>query len=258
LPEPKHYTRASVEPIYAHLFRTGIFRVAEADGRIVSICSAIVRDKLWFLSMFWALPEFQQNKIGGPLLTQVWEEGRRHGAEIDFTWSSIDFPALGVYMKRGMLPVCQIFTLAGAPTTAPSVPSGYALEPLEPAFASRLDALVRGTSREVDHTFWRAQAGRLCQVRAAREIVGYFRVEGGAIGPAAWTESVHAAPVLALAIAQAKRDAAEIRLVAPGVNHSALALALQIGLKLVGSAHLLSSRPFGALERYLPSGPAVF
>src|SRR5689334_15781112 len=56
---PSTFTRASVLPVYTHIWRTGIFEVAEEDGRIVSICHAIVRDELWFLSGFWTLPAYQ-------------------------------------------------------------------------------------------------------------------------------------------------------------------------------------------------------
>src|SRR5690242_19304046 len=79
-PPPASLTRATVEPVFAHLLRTGIFHVAEAEGRLVSICGAPVRGGVWFLAVFFALPEFQRRKLGRPLLTQVWDDGQRRGA----------------------------------------------------------------------------------------------------------------------------------------------------------------------------------
>ena len=44
----------------------------------------------------------------------------------------------------------------------------------------------------------------------------------------------------------------------PGMNHDAMQFALRSGLRLTGFSHLLTSAPFGHLDRYLPSGPALF
>ena len=41
----------------------------------------------------------------------------------------------------------------------PPVDRGYAAEPLGIALAMDIDAEVRGTRREVDHTFWLAGSG---------------------------------------------------------------------------------------------------
>jgi GNAT superfamily N-acetyltransferase len=254
---PASYTREFVLPRYAHLRRTGIFRVAEADGKIVSICSAIVRDELWFLSMFWTLPEWQQRGVGTPLLKQVWQQGREQGARVDFTWSSIDFAAIATYMKLGMLPGCQIFTFAGSPAALPPPPPGYVLEDLERDSASNIDRKVRGTAREQDHAFW-SSGGIRYRVRAGGEIAGYFYVFDGVIGPAAWSGAEHAQAVLALALRAAGEQVPEIKLMAAGMNHSAIRAALGAGLRLAGSSHLLCSRPFGALDQYLPSGPVLF
>ncbi|HEV2706595.1 MAG TPA: GNAT family N-acetyltransferase, partial [Pyrinomonadaceae bacterium] len=96
--------RSFIEQMYEHIRRTGIFRVAESEGRIVAVCHAVVRDSIWFLSGFWALPELQRQKIGMPMLREVWEAGAAAGARTFFTWSSVDTTAMAAYMKMGMLP----------------------------------------------------------------------------------------------------------------------------------------------------------
>src|SRR4051794_26541462 len=85
---PPAWTLDATNTVYRHIHRTGIFYVAEMNRRIVSISHAIVRDHLWFLSGFWTLPQFQSQKIGGPLLKKVWKEGEKLGASTFFTWSS--------------------------------------------------------------------------------------------------------------------------------------------------------------------------
>ena len=100
---------------YPHVFRTGIFRVAEDHGELVSICHAIVRGPMWFLSGFWTRRDRQNSGIGGRLLREVWEEGRGRGASIFFTWSSIDLTAIATYLRRGMFPGYHILSFSGEP-----------------------------------------------------------------------------------------------------------------------------------------------
>ena len=123
LPAPSNYTRESVTPAYEHLFETGIFEVAELDGHIVGFAAAIVRDSIWFLAMFWVLPEHKLRGIGRPLLERVQKLGAEQGATILATWSSIDFAAVASYLKLGLLPGCQIFTFTGALSKPPTVHS---------------------------------------------------------------------------------------------------------------------------------------
>ncbi len=162
--DPGELHRQEWQSAYHHVFRTGLFRVAELEGRMAAICHAIVRGPLWLLSGYWTRPGLQGQGVGGPLLAAVWEEGRARGATTFFTWSSIDLTATAACLKRGMLPGYQILSFAG---------------PL-------------------------------------------------------------------------------VRLRALGANHVSIRFALGAGLRLAGYSHLLTTAPFGTLERYVPSGPTLF
>lgn len=248
----------AVEHNYRHVLRTGIFHVAEVAGRVGAICHAVVRGRLWFLSGFWALPELQRQKLGGPLLRLVRDEGARQGADTFFTWSSVDLTAMATYMKLGMLPGYQLLTFSG-PVPEAGGADGFEVEPLSVAAAAGLDESVRGTRREVDHRFWLSGAetrGR--QLLRDGRVVGYFYLTRGVVGPAAWAEGVGADELLRAACREAGDEAGEFRLMAPGVNHEAVRFALSNGLRLVAFSHLLTSGPFGRLERYLASGPMLF
>jgi GNAT superfamily N-acetyltransferase len=242
---------------YPHVFRTGIFRVAEEDGELVAICHAIVRGPLWFLSGFWARPDRQKTGIGGRLLREVWDEGRARGASTFFTWSSIDLTAMASYLRRGMLPGYQILSFVGGPASTTVVASDVA--PLSPQVAAALDRDVIGTSREIDHSFWSTEPGRVGRavMRGGRP-VGYYYVRAGSIGPAAWTSSTDADAVLRAAIAEARAQSPIVRLRALGANHDTIRFALASGLRLAGYSHLLTTAPFGNLDRYAPSGPTLF
>ena len=242
---------------YPHVFRTGIFRVAEEDGELVAICHAIVRGPLWFLSGFWARPDRQRTGIGGRLLREVWDEGHARGASTFFTWASIDLTAMASYLRRGMLPGYQILSFVGEPASTTVVASDVA--PLSPQVAAALDSDVIGTSRKIDHGFWSTEPGRVGRavMRGGRP-VGYYYVRSGSIGPAAWTSSADADAVLRAAIAEARAQSPIVRLRALGANHDTIRFALASGLRLVGYSHLLTTAPFGNLDRYAPSGPTLF
>jgi hypothetical protein len=257
LPAPA-FTRQAMEPMYDHLRRTGIFRVAVSEGKIVAICAAIVRDGLWFLSMFWTLPPFQKQRIGRPLLQQVWDEGTAEGAKVRFTWSSIDFTAVATYMRLGMLPGGPVLTFAGPPSKAPARPTSFGLETLDARTAARIDTLVRGTPREVDHALWLASGGAAHEVWMGGQAVGYFYARNGIIGPAAWIAPEYGRAVVDLALGMARTQASDVRLMAVGENHTAIGAALDHGLKLVGTSHFLRSEAFGRMDQYLPSGPVLF
>jgi len=258
LPAPLAYTPSAVQPLYQHLFTTGIFEVAEEAGRLVTIASGIVRDSLFFLSMFWSLPEYRERGIGKPLLRRVHEEASRRGAISSATWSSLEFAAMGTYLKLGMLPRGPILTFAGAPTRIPVATTDVRIRPLEAATACQVDRTVRGTARPVDHAYFSASGARGFECLSGKELAGYFYVKGGVIGPAAWTDDAHGDTVLSAAFTEARTGSPEIKLIVLSSNEAALRAAVGAELKIVGSAHWFTSAPFGALDRYVPSGPGVF
>lgn len=251
--------RAVIETGYRHIYETGIFYVAEVDGRIAAICNGVVRGPLWFLSGFWMLPQFQRQRIGGALLKRVRDEGERAGANIFFTWSSVDQTAMASYMKQGMLPGYQILTFAGALGERQEQRDGYDIEPLDISYAVGLDERVRAAGREVDHRFWLTQSGHQGrQVMREGRALGYYYLNQGVVGPAAWGDPEDAQILLEASCREASLQAEQVRLMIPGINHTAIRFALRKGLRLTGFSHLLSTAQFGRLEQYLASGPLLF
>lgn len=255
--------RESVAASWGHVLATGIFKLAESDGRVVAICHAVVRDRLWFLSGFWMLPEFQGRGAGGRLLREVRDEGARRGAEIFFVWSSVDRTAMASYLRMGMLPGYQILSFSGPAAAHAGAPAGYSLAPLARETAARFDEEARGTRREVDHDFWLAHPVlRHRQITRGGRPVGYFYFTTGpesVVGPVVWAEGEDASAVLALAAREAAAEGAEtVTLRAPGVNHAAIRYALGAGMRFTNYSHFFTSAPFGRMERYVPSGPMLY
>lgn len=237
--------------------RTGIFWVAADDERLLALACATLRDDEWFLSGFWTRPAEQGRGVGGPLLRHVWDEGVRRGARRQFVWASGDPPAIASYLKLGMLPGSQLFAFKGVPRS--SGPDDLETTALGPEMTGAIDRAVRGISRIGDHRWWQEQAGYTGRaVTRGGRIVGYYYLHDGVIGPAAWLDDADGAPLLASAIAEAASTQPEVQLVAPGMNHLALRVALGAGLRLVRTSHLLWTEPFGQMERYVPSGPLLF
>ena len=119
--------------------------------------------------------------------------------------------------------------------------------------------MVRETERRVDHHFWLEEVGyEGFEVLREGRTVGYFYVNQGAVGPAAWMKADEAEVLLAAACREASNGGREVRLMIPGVNHDALRFAFTEGLRLAAYSHFLTSAPLGRMEQYLSSGPSLF
>lgn len=258
LVRPIGYTRESVLPLYEHLFDTGIFEVAEVAGEVVGIAAGVVRDEIFFLSMFWVLPTHKLQGIGRPLLERVQGLAEARGATKRCTWSSIDLPAVAMYMKLGLMPAGPIFTFAGAAPRGANADPRVQLTALDENHASAIDHIVRGTPRAADHAFWKSRQVPGFQVEIQGRTVGYFYAQSGVIGPAAWLRAEDGTLLLESAIAIAGGQAKEIKLIALGLNQTAIRAASAAGLRLISASHLLQTESFGKLEQYLPSGPGLF
>ena len=240
--------------IYQHILSTGIFHVAVDGQRIVAFACANLRDRLWFLSGFWVRPASQNRHVGMGLLRRVWDAGRQAGATTYFVWASVDLPAMAAYLRLGMLPGTQILAFEGAPKVTVLASAAYTTQPLNKAVAMGLDKVMLGARREQDHDYLMRAGWQGTQVMRGGIGVGYYYLHDGVIGPAAWTHPRHSDALLALACG----GQPQVKISAPGMNHDAIQFALAAGLRLTGFSHLLTTSPFGHLDRYLPSGPAIF
>lgn len=264
LPAPVGYTRAAVEPLYEHLFDTGIFEVAELGGKVVAFAAGVVRDEIWFLSMFWVLPQHKLHGIGRPLLERVQRLAEAEGATKFCTWSSIDFAAVSMYLKLGMMPAGPIFTFSGPILHLPTPHPSARLSEFDASQASAVDHVVRATPRAQDHAFWQARNVPRFLLEIDGRTAGYFYCDEGVIGPAAWLHEEDGEALLASALIQAHAQTAKgpqgssAKLSAIGLNQTAIRAAAAAGLRLVSSSHFLRSEELGKLEQYLPSGPGLF
>jgi GNAT superfamily N-acetyltransferase len=105
--------RPAVLVAYEHYLSTGIFHLAELDGQIVAIASAVIRDQIWYLNGFWVRPNQQRKGIGMPLLRLVWNAGKEAGASIFFTHASMDMTAMAAGVSNRIWSIEDIVSLVG-------------------------------------------------------------------------------------------------------------------------------------------------
>src|SRR5262245_46816451 len=90
----------------------GYFCAVE-EGRITGMVSALVRGPLWFLSMFFILPDSQGRGLGRALMEPALAYGGSRRAEIRFTLATLDPRAQTRYVMAGMAPRWPIYRLDG-------------------------------------------------------------------------------------------------------------------------------------------------
>jgi GNAT superfamily N-acetyltransferase len=275
---------ASLIRLYAHLRSTdpGRFVVAtmasiETGGeeRIVAFAAAIMRERLWFLSMLFVRPELQGAGIGRALLARV---APRDG-EASFRSTATDSAqpiSNALYASLGIVPRIPLLNLIGLPEgsdafgTLPSgvVPVAFADLVGAPGtdghrrLADQVDTLDRevlGVAHPADHG-WLRQEGRRGWLYHGPDgaVVAYgYATEAGRIGPVAVRDEALLAPILGhLSNAVTPRGAFALWL--PGTADRAIVPALQAGFRLDQFPVLLCwDRPFADLARYLPIAPGL-
>jgi GNAT superfamily N-acetyltransferase len=283
---------ASLLRLYAHLQSTDPERFVVAtmpstegdavagDGgggaeRIVAFAAALMRERLWFLSMLFVRPGLQGAGLGRALLARV---GPAEGAA-SFRATATDSAqpiSNALYASAGIVPRIPLLNLIGLPQHPDafgSLPSGIvpkAFVDLVDAsggeghrrLAEAVDALDRevlGVAHSADHRFLRQESrtGWLYHGPDGTPVAYGYATEAGRIGPVAVRDPELLAPILGhLSSAITPRGAFALWL--PGTADRAVVPALQAGFRLDQFPVLLCwDRPFADLTRYLPISPGL-
>jgi GNAT superfamily N-acetyltransferase len=278
---------AGVVRLYRHLQATDPDRfivAVEPDPagpggkRIVGFASVVVRERLWFLSMLFVLPEAQGAGLGRALLDAVAPD-----PEVDTVRATATDTAQPIsnalYASLGIVPRVPLLNLIGdarRPEAFGALPSGVAAVPFEDVAADTtggdgsghrrladvVDALDRealGVAHPLDHRFLR-QEGRRGWLYHGPDggVLGYgYASEAGRLGPVAARDPALVAPIVGhLATAVVPRGAFALWL--PGTADRTVVGALQAGFRLEPFPVLLCwDRPFVDLARYLPISPGL-
>lgn len=247
----------------------------ESADRIVAFGSAIVRERLWYLSMLFVLPGFQAAGLGRRLMGQLLPSGV---AVVRATATDSAQPiSNALYASIGMAPRMPLFNLTGLPERPAafgSLPSGVvpiAFETIaggaaggagHQELAAAVDAIDRevlGAAHPIDHRFLRTErrSGWIYHGPGGAPLGYGYASEAGRLGPVAARDAALVAPILGhLTSAVVPRGAFSTWI--GGAADRALAAALSAGFRLDRFPLLLCwDRPFADFGRYLPISPGL-
>ena len=269
--------------LYGHLRSTDPTRfvVAErtgADGEPVvdAFVAAVVRDRLWFLSMLFVLPQAQGRGLGRRLLRAVSAEEERGIAFRATATDTVQPISNGLYGSLGMVPRVPLLRLVGRPdrpAALPPLPSAIQVSSFEEigvdatglgtsALAGEIAALDRdglGFERPQDHAFLAAEGRRgfLYSDPEGRSRGYGYSSESGRVGPVVVAEADLLGPVVGhLVTAVEPRGAFGVWV--PGSAGEAMVPLLRAGFRIDGFPTLLCwDRPFADYSRALPISPGL-
>jgi ribosomal protein S18 acetylase RimI-like enzyme len=241
----------------------GYFCAVE-EGQIRGMVSALVRGRVWYLSMFFVLPGDQGRGLGRALLERALAYGEARGADVRCVWASLDPRAQARYVMAGMAPRWPIYRLEGDAAAVARLKARVDLDsrerelPCDPGASEKLTTEVFGHSRADDLAYWRSDGGAAVAIERGGEIAAFAYRRGGRIGPAAGRDETSLVHAVAAAAAGDAVRAGSVTVRVPGACASLLEALVGCGFRVGELAVFLASRPFGRPELYLPSGPILY
>jgi GNAT superfamily N-acetyltransferase len=270
--------------LYGHLRTTDPerFVVAErldADGDAVveGFIAAVVRDRLWFLSMLFVLPRAQGRGLGRRLLDSVLPApGTEEIAFRATATDSVQPISNGLYGSLGLVPRMPLLRLVGRadrPGELPRLPAEIEVATFEEigadgdglgssALAGELAALDRdglGFERPRDHGFLKAEGRRgfLYYDRAGRARGYGYTSESGRVGPVVVADADLLGPVVGHLVTSVEPRGA-FGVWAPGSAGEAVVALLRAGFRIDSFPTMLCwDRPFADYSRALPISPGL-
>jgi GNAT superfamily N-acetyltransferase len=243
--------------------------------RVVAFASAVSRERIWYLSMLFVLPELQGAGVGRQLLARVLPDdpGLARATATD----SAQPISNALYASYGVVPRMPLLNLSGLaerPDAFDPLPSGVvplSFESLAAGSAggdghrrltAAVDALDRellGATHPMDHRFLRSESrwGWLYHGPGGTPLGYGYAGEAGRLGPVAVRDESLLAPILGhLTAAVSARGAFATWI--PGAADRAVVALLGAGFRLDRFPVLLCwDRPFADFSRYLPISPGL-
>jgi GNAT superfamily N-acetyltransferase len=241
----------------------GYFCAVE-EGRIRGMVSALVRGRVWYLSMFFVLPGDQGRGLGRVLLERALAYGEARGAEIRCTWATLDPRAQARYVMAGMAPRWPIYRLDGDAEAVARLTTRAGIDPpgpqcpCDPGAAEKLTAEVFGEGRADDLAHWRGDGGSAVAIERGGELAAFAYRRGERIGPAAGRDEPALLQAVAAAAAAGAVGGGSVTARVPGACASLLESLVGCGFRLGDPTLFMASRLFGRPELYLPSGPILY
>ena len=241
----------------------GYFCAVE-EGQIRGMVSALVRGRVWYLSMFFVLPGNQGRGLGRALLERALAYGEAREAEIRCTWATLDPRAQARYVMAGMAPRWPIYRLDGDAAAVTRLKARAGLDaregelPCDPGAAEKLTAEAFGEGRADDLAHCRGDGGAAATIERAGELAAFAYRRGQRIGPAAGRDETALLQAVAAAAAAGAGGGGSVTMRVPGACTFLLEALVSCGFRIGPLTLFMASRPFGRPELYLPSGPILY
>jgi GNAT superfamily N-acetyltransferase len=244
--------------------------VAETSEGLAGFAMSWISERFWFLAQLFVRPNLQVQGIGQTLLSRTLEQAQRQEAQnralVTFAYNT---RSTGLYVRNGMFPrePLYVMTASAREVAARLKDTGdYDTAPMlqkdeSAAWVGDIDEEVLGFRRDAHHVFLRGTGtAEAVQIQHDGIPVGYAYVSpNGHIGPLAIAPNADAARVVEAAIRYALRvRPEEVSLIVPGSADHILAALSEIGFRIVEPYVVLSARPFGRMQCYMPSNPGYF
>lgn len=246
------------------------FWLAAAQGEIVGFGVGILHDHVCYLAALHVLPTHQGQGIGQALLEHCMGLGNSPAARLWTTIAdSLNPISNAIYARFGMVGWVPLMPISGAVRKGSmEVRSAFADSaqvirdnPAHLTGLAAVDQQVLGFNRNGEHQLWLNQPNLLPYLFGdPADPLGYVYLSSdGAIGPLAVRDAKHVEPALAfcLALAQANQiESVSIKL--PGLCQAGVRYLVNYGLHFSRPLLILSSEPFGQMDRYATSGGDAF
>ncbi len=246
------------------------FLTISVGDEVVGFAPSYVRSRQLNLAQPWLLPEYQGGEVAEQLVRRALAYGERSGAGECAAVVHGGAPWHGLLFRFGLRARFSVYRLALATETARALGRELALflpgsELTEDAVKrragaadlERLDRLVRGVSRPMDHEHWMTERHlRLAKVRDGQRIAAYAYGGPRQCGPvaAATPEAALAGLGWALQLAAAGEADGDVHVLLPASFEAGVEHLLDAGARCLAESVWMSRSPGVTLDRYvLPS-----
>ena len=249
------------------------FLIASLGDEVVGFAAGHVRSRQLLLPQVWLLPEQRSEPVAETLVRKVLAFGERSGAP-DVAALVLGNPELHAQLFRfGLRPRFPVYRMVLPAETARRL--GIELASVMPgreitgdpagrraaggADLERLDRLVRGASRPMDHEYWLTERGlRLAIVREKQRISAYAYSGAGQCGPvvAATGEAALAGLGWALQLAADSGDE-RVEVLVPAPFEAAVEHLLEAGAICRAVTQWMSRQPLLGGDRCILPGPTL-